>query len=141
MGKKGSQQVAALPWHRAGRALQVLLVTSRDTRRWVIPKGWPMDGRSNAQSARQEAFEEAGVTGAVGKRVLGQFSYDKMSKAGKARRLVVDVYPLRVTQVLNDWPELGERQRQWFAPETAAELVAEPDLQALLRGLKAAHLT
>jgi 8-oxo-dGTP pyrophosphatase MutT (NUDIX family) len=124
-----AQQYAVLPWRRAD-GLEVLLITSRETRRWVIPKGWPMDGRTNAASAGQEAFEEAGIRGPVATEALGFFEYQKRGKG----QLRVDVFAMNVTEVLDQWPEAHERKRQWFPPDTAASLVDEPQLAALIRG-------
>ena len=129
-------QVAALPVRRnlAGE-LQVLLVTSRETRRWVIPKGWPWRDRLDHDAAAGEAWEEAGVRGQPHHASVGSFIYDKR-RHDEVRTLQVNVYLLDVTEEALDWPEVSQRQRQWFSPETAAGLVAEPDLRALLLALQ-----
>jgi 8-oxo-dGTP pyrophosphatase MutT (NUDIX family) len=124
-----AHQYATLPWRRAGQ-LEIMLITSRETKRWVIPKGWPMDGRTNSESAAQEAYEEAGIKGSTTKESLGFFEYQKRGKG----QLRVDVFAMRVTEVLDQWPEAHERTRQWFPSETAAGLVDEPQLAALIRG-------
>src|SRR5205085_5647367 len=86
-------QSAALPWRRTGKGdLEVLLITSRETRRWVIPKGWPIKGKSSAKSAAREAFEEAGVTGKVKKSPVGTYAYDKRLKNGRLQRVRVTVF-------------------------------------------------
>ena len=111
--------------------LEVMLITSRGTGRWVLPKGWPMIGASGVESAVQEALEEAGVRGAAGE-ALGRYPYDKELKDGSVRRLEVEVYPLAVNEELADWKESAERTRRWFAPDEAAGLVAEPELGELI---------
>lgn len=128
-------QFGALCWrmHR-GRA-EVLLITSRDTGRWVIPKGWPIAGKDPAQSAAQEAWEEAGVTGASGHEALGLYAYAKTRRTKEALPCVVTVYPLRVEALAARFPERKERRRRWFAADRAARLVDEPELRALLQGI------
>lgn len=114
---------------------RVLLITSRDTGRWVIPKGWPMEGRSLSGAALQEAWEEAGVRGRVELAELGRFSYDKQQDSGFSVPVEVAVYPVWVENLAEDYPENDQRIRQWFKPEKAASLVDEPGLQNILRRL------
>ena len=125
-------QYAALPWRvdEAG-AVQVLLITSRETRRWVIPKGWPIKGMGSKMSAAREAFEEAGVEGSMGKK-LGLFHYQKRLRSGRIQPVRVAVYPLQVAVELEDWPEKGQREKAWLGPEEASVLVEEPELQAII---------
>jgi 8-oxo-dGTP pyrophosphatase MutT (NUDIX family) len=127
-----AKQYAALPVRRVGGKLEVLLVSSRETRRWVIPKGWPMAGRSEADSAAQEAFEEAGVEGTIAAKPIGSFAYGKRKKSGATVPLTVDVFRLDVRREHDAWPEANERTRKWMTPEQAADAVAEPELSALL---------
>jgi 8-oxo-dGTP pyrophosphatase MutT (NUDIX family) len=108
-----------------------MLITSRGTGRWVLPKGWPMIGVSGVESAVQEALEEAGVRGEASA-PIGRYAYDKTLKDGGVRRLEVEVYPLAVAEELVDWKESAERTRRWFAPSEAAGLVAEPDLAEMI---------
>jgi 8-oxo-dGTP pyrophosphatase MutT (NUDIX family) len=131
---KGRVQYGALPWRMEGGALCVLLITTRTTRRWIIPKGWPMEDRPPHEAAAQEAWEEAGVRGQVGAATVGAFHYDKIRKSGQAKHVRVDVFPLAVTEELADWPEAHERQRRWFSPQEAADAVREPQLADLIRG-------
>ncbi len=128
-------QYGALCWrmHR-GRA-QVLLITSRDTGRWIIPKGWPVATRTAAGSAALEAWEEAGVEGTVAAAPFGLFSYDKLLKPGVTQPCVVTVFTLRVAQLRRRFPERKERRRKWFDAATAARKVAEPELRGLLATL------
>ncbi|WP_425079752.1 NUDIX hydrolase [Ruegeria denitrificans] len=115
---------------------QVLLITSRDTKRWIIPKGWPIDGLSGAETALQEAWEEAGVRAdAVHDEPIGQFTYDKILKDGSAQPVLTNVYRISVRALADGFPEADQRERSWFSPAEAATLVQEPELQALLRKL------
>jgi 8-oxo-dGTP pyrophosphatase MutT (NUDIX family) len=128
-------QYAALPWRRgADGAVEVLVITSRETRRWVIPKGWPIRGMKSPQSAAREAYEEAGVVGEVGKKAVGFYHYDKRLRSGRIQRVGVDVFPLLVTEERETWPEKGQRDKMWTAPGEAAGLVDEPELKAILAG-------
>lgn len=128
-------QVAALCWRlRKGHA-QVLLVTSRDTHRWVLPKGWPIAGLTPQAAAAREAWEEAGVEGKIGTQPLGQYCYDKRLPSQTALPCAVQVFPLRVQTLKASFPERKQRRRKWFAAEAASLLVAEPDLSELLRNL------
>lgn len=127
------KQCAALPVRRQSGKTEVLLVTSRETRRWVIPKGWPVSGLTNAQSAAREALEEAGIEGKIGDLPVGTFRYGKRRKDGTIVPCSVDVYRLDVGTEHADWRESHQRERQWVEPVTAAKLVAEPELAALIR--------
>ena len=130
-----TKQVAAVPFRFNERGdLQVLLVTSRETKRWVLPKGWPWPQVSNYESAAGEAWEEAGVVGRAIKGKIGSFVYDKR-KDGKSTPIKVLVYLLEVTELSRRWPEAAERKRAWFSPEKAADAVNEPELKDILRGL------
>lgn len=125
-------QYGALPWRMADGTLEVLLVTSRGTGRWVIPKGWPHDGLSSAQSAAQEAFEEAGIVGAVTEEPVGSFRYEKVRQEGDCVDCIVYVHALMVEQFLPSWPEKSQRQSQWFPRHIAAQNVAEAELGELI---------
>jgi len=131
-------QFAALPWRRdAGGAVEVLLITSRETRRWVIPKGWPIKGKSSAKSAAQEAFEEAGVRGKIGKRPVGTYAYDKRLKNGRLQHVRVAVFALQVDAEHEVYLEAGQREKLWLPPAEAARQVEEPELMVLLATFKA----
>jgi 8-oxo-dGTP pyrophosphatase MutT (NUDIX family) len=133
-------QFAALCWRMRRDKPEVLLITSRDTGRWVIPKGWQVAGKDGAASAAQEAWEEAGVTGAVHADALGRYGYDKVLTADMCLPCAVSVYPLRVAALARKFPERNERRRKWFTAEKAARKVAEPDLRALLVAVAAGAL-
>lgn len=132
---KGSQ-VAAIPFRRTGTGVEVLLVTSRETHRWVVPKGWPWADRGPHEAAAAEAWEEAGVRGKVQKKPVGCFHYGKRRK-GDVLAVEVTVFLLDVKEEAAHWPEEGQRQRAWFDPASAAEAVAEEELKDLLRSLAA----
>ncbi|SMO38515.1 NUDIX hydrolase [Paracoccus laeviglucosivorans] len=125
-------QVAALCRDESGK---VLLITSRGTGRWIVPKGWPMPGRSLAEAAKQEAWEEAGVCGRVEEGHIGTYTYDKVQDAGYSIPIEVRVYPLAVKKLAMEFPESEQRERKWFMPDKAAELVDEAGLKKLLRSL------
>ncbi len=126
-------QVAAIPVRRTSSgAVEVLLVTSRETRRWVVPKGWPWRKVDDHKAAAGEAWEEAGVRGRAGRKSIGTFTYPKL-RNGVAQLLEVRTYLLVVAEELSTWPEVEQRSRQWFSPERAAQLVAEPELSLMLR--------
>ncbi|WP_247651395.1 NUDIX hydrolase [Roseovarius autotrophicus] len=131
-------QVAALCWRKLMGKKEVLLITSRDTGRWIVPKGWPIEGLNGAQSALREAWEEAGVRAEAARaRPCGQFRYEKILKDGSAMLLVARLYKvrLRAGDLADRFPEAGQRQRLWVRPKKAAQMVEEPDLQAILRAL------
>jgi len=128
-------QFATLPWRRAGQGeVEVLLVTSRETRRWVLPKGWGKHGEAPRLAAAREAYEESGVEGKVALRALGHYGYLKLMKSGRVRAVRVAVHPLEVVREHAEWPEKDVREKLWASPSEAASLVAEPELQELLAG-------
>jgi 8-oxo-dGTP pyrophosphatase MutT (NUDIX family) len=114
-GAEVRAQIAALPWRRdAESGIEVMLVSSRETKRWIIPKGWPIKGMKPHQAAAIEAMEEAGLE-------------------GKIEKEPVDVYPLKVSKQRKSWPEKGQRVTRWFTAEDAADNVFEEELAALIR--------
>ena len=129
-------QYGALPYRvSSGSRAEFMLVTSRQTRRWVIPKGWPKKGKSPHRLAAREAFEEAGVTGAIGRRSVGSFSYEKRLKDGGLIECEVRVFPLQVKRQSKQWPEMQERRIKWLSASKAAEKVKEPMLGKIIRRL------
>ena len=127
-------QYAALCYRmrKKGTVLDVLLITSRDTGRWVIPKGWPMSGRAPHAVAAREAYEEAGVRGTAGKDAIGHYMYKKGIANGLKIDCKVQVYPLEVSELSRNFPEKGERRIEWVSCAEAADRVQEPELRALL---------
>jgi 8-oxo-dGTP pyrophosphatase MutT (NUDIX family) len=129
-------QYAALTYRRAGDSLiEVLLVTSRDTGRWIIPKGWPLKGKPPHKTAAREAREEAGVVGKISRRPIGSFSYEKRLKGGKVIVCKVQVFVLKVKRQQASWQEKGERQLNWLSHATAAETVGDRVLGTIISGL------
>lgn len=129
-------QAAALPLRlKKSGTLKVLLVTSRDTGRWVLPKGWIEKGSKPHEAAACEAEEEAGVRGRIDNEAIGTFSYAKVLDRKTVQSVEVSVFPMYVCEVKDSWPESGVRKRRWVTPEQAAELVAEPGLAAIFEEL------
>jgi 8-oxo-dGTP pyrophosphatase MutT (NUDIX family) len=127
------QQAGALCFRRAeNEAPKVLLITSRENKRWVIPKGWPKNGEEFDRAAAREAFEEAGVKGAVQGKALGDYVYAKR-RPTLILPVKVFVYPLCALKIKRYWPEADQRERRWFPIDLAAEKVIEPELAALIR--------
>jgi 8-oxo-dGTP pyrophosphatase MutT (NUDIX family) len=118
---------------------EVLLITSLNTRRWILPKGWLMPDMTLAGSAAREAFEEAGVTGTIAGDPVGSYHYLKEKKDGCGMPCSVDVFALEVTEQLADWPEKGAREITWLPRDAAAALVSEPGLRQLLQDFSRQH--
>ncbi|MFZ5964794.1 NUDIX hydrolase [Thalassococcus sp. BH17M4-6] len=121
-------------WDKSGN-LKVLLITSRDTGRWVMPKGWTMNGFKPWAAAEIEALEEAGAKGYISKDRIGVYRYPKILDDGRIIPCRVRVYPMIVERLKKNWKERDERRRRWFSPKAAAALVNEPDLADLLKTL------
>ena len=128
-----SMQVGAVC--RCVRTGEVVLITSRGTGRWVIPKGWPMEGKSLPAAAATEAWEEAGVEGRMHESELGRYRYDKEQDRGYSVPVEVRVFLMDADRERADFPESRQRRRRWFAPQDAARLVAEPGLREILLAL------
>jgi 8-oxo-dGTP pyrophosphatase MutT (NUDIX family) len=126
-------QTAALPWRctKAGN-FEFLLVTSRSSQRWIIPKGRPMTGKSLAQAAAQEAYEEAGVRGKIDGRSVGSFEHMKQSAVGGPVTVLVHVYSLAVERELASWPEKEQRARRWFLQPQALEAIESEGLRSVV---------
>jgi 8-oxo-dGTP pyrophosphatase MutT (NUDIX family) len=125
-------QYGALCWRAAGSGIDVLLITSRDTGRWIIPKGWPIAGLAPEAAAAQEAWEEAGVQGVVTPLSIGRYGYQKILTVEAQIPCAVAVYALQVLSLADSFPEVAQRRRQWFPSDTAARLVNETDLGRLI---------
>lgn len=133
----GPLQVAALPYRRRPDGMaEVLLVTTRGTGQWMVPKGWPISGKTLPQAAAQEAYEEAGVRGKTAKQELGRFPHRKTALLEGAIDCVVAVFPLAVEEELTSWPERGERVRRWFSLEEAEKNVQSSQLAAIIAALR-----
>lgn len=127
-------QHGAICWRMHQGAVQVLLVSSRDSGRWIIPKGWPINGLSPHETALQEAWEEAGVKGTADPLCLGLYPYLKVLSPDRAIPCIVSVYAVQVVRLRARFPERKERNRKWYAQQKAAAKVEEPALCALLAG-------
>jgi 8-oxo-dGTP pyrophosphatase MutT (NUDIX family) len=127
-------QYGALPYRfTRDAALEILLVTTRKSKRWIIPKGWPIRALRPAKSAAREAFEEAGVRGRVGGKSIGFFSYEKaLDDNGIRASCEVRVFPLLVRRQSEIWPEIEQRVVQWVAPNKALMLIKDQELKALV---------
>lgn len=126
-------QVAALCWRKTNTEPQILLIRSLDSNRWIIPKGWPMRGKTLSQAAEIEAWEEAGVSGQVSTDPIGTFQYDKRRASGVKQPCTVQVFTLHVTDREDDFPEADLRRAKWFTTLDAMERVREADLRALIQ--------
>lgn len=133
--QKARHQIAALPLRWKGKTIQALMVTSRDTGRWVVPKGWTMKDVKPWAAAAIEALEEAGAKGHISREMAGTYHYDKVLDDGSTVLCRVRVYPMVVDKLKSDWKERAERTRSWFELEEAADLVDEPELAELLRSI------
>ncbi|RLP23351.1 NUDIX domain-containing protein [Mesorhizobium sp. YM1C-6-2] len=125
-------QVAALPWRTAGDGVEIMLITSRDTGRWVLPKGWPENDENLYDAAAREAAEEAGLSGSVSRQHAGRYYYSKALSSGEDVPCEVLVYALEVDKVAEKWKEKRQRKRKWVTPSEAARMLNEPDLCKLV---------
>ncbi len=124
--------MAALPWRLSPAGVEILLVTSLDTGRWVLPKGWAKSRESLHDAAAREAAEEAGISGGIDRRALGSYRYLKRRGDGDDIACEVQVFPLETDRLADKWPERKKRTRTWFTPAEAMAAVHEPDLAALI---------
>lgn len=126
-------QFGVLPFRiRKKGGVEVMLITSLDTGRWIIPKGWPMDGMRPGEAAAQEAWEEAGLRGRVYDEVLGLYAYSKWLDEELSMPCIVVVFALEVGHEETAFPEAGARKRKWLSPKKAAQRVDEPDLKQII---------
>ncbi|WP_435170621.1 NUDIX hydrolase [Falsirhodobacter sp. 1013] len=130
--RKPLSQCGALCWRQNDLRKEVLLITSREAGRWIIPKGWPMKGKTLVQAAEQEAWEEAGVRGTANLGSMGCYRYVKRSGSPSAAEVDVTVFALQVFEERNDFPEHGQRNKLWTTPEDAARLVENRGLSVLI---------
>src|SRR3954470_6322639 len=126
-------QYAALPYRPTGSSgTEVMLVTSRGRQRWIIPKGWPHSGKAPCDTAAREAFEEAGVLGAVERRSVGSFRYKKRLKKGRVAVCDVHVFPLNVARQRQRWPEKNQREIKWVSVKEAVGVVRNRRLREII---------
>lgn len=137
LGKSGKRDVrtqfGVLPYRVVNGKVQILLITSRETGRWIIPKGWPEAGLSATASAAREAWEEAGIEGRISETCLGLYSYLKALEDRDRLPVVVAVFPVKVSRLAEKFPEQKARKRKWFSRKKAAARVVEPELRRILR--------
>jgi 8-oxo-dGTP pyrophosphatase MutT (NUDIX family) len=133
--KEAKRQIAAMPLRWKDGEVEVLMVTSRETERWIVPKGWTMKDMQPWEAAATEALEEAGVSGRISREPFGSYSYQKRLDGGRSVLCRVKVYPMIVAEMRKTWKEKSERRRAWFRVGKAAKMVDEPELAALLRSL------
>ena len=108
-----ARQFAALCWRRNGKDVEVLLVTSSHGR-WILPKGWPIEGKTPREAALIEAWEEAGVKkGKIARDPVGSYRSTKITDDGEEVPCLVDVYRVEVTKIVGDYPEANRRNRRW----------------------------
>ena len=131
--RNARSQFGALCYSISDGKIRVLLVTSRRTQRWILPKGWPENGMTPGESAANEAMEEAGVTGKLNERPLGVYYYEKTVGSGKNYPCIVTIYELKVKKTWANYKEKSERRRKWFSQKGAAKRVLEPDLALLIK--------
>ena len=123
-------QSGAVPFRRGKDGVQILLITSRSRKRWVIPKGIIEPDLSPQESAQKEAFEEAGITGKIINKTLGKYAYKKWGGT-----CTVQVFLLEVEEILEDWPEAFFRTREWISVEEASKRVDENDLKKIIQAI------
>jgi uncharacterized protein len=125
-----------LAYQRVGKkrdaSIRIMLVTSRQTRRWIIPKGNVDDGMTPHAAAAQEAEEEAGVRGKVSRNALGSFTYDKRIVGSICVTATIDVFPLAVREVMDEWKESKWRRRRWFTLDEVADAIEEQELHEII---------
>jgi len=135
---KGSArtQFAALCWRRKNGKLQILLITSRRRKRWIVPKGWPMDGKTPAECAAIEAWEEAGVIGKTSDECIGVYSYERLREGEEIIPCLALLYPIAVKKLKSKFPEKRDRKRKWVSPKEAAKMVKHRELAKLITSFK-----
>lgn len=126
-------QAAALCLRDGPGGPEVLLIRTLRLKQWIIPKGWPMKGKTLAEAAAIEAWEEAGVRGVLGTEPIGAFTYTKVKKSGLPVSCRARIFRLDVTQVSDSYPEAGRRERAWVPLAQAAAMVRDPELGTLLQ--------
>ncbi|HVW75828.1 MAG TPA: NUDIX hydrolase [Rhizomicrobium sp.] len=139
--REHGNQVAALCWRLGSRGLEVLLITSLNSRRWILPKGWPEADLTGSENAAREAFEEAGVIGRIAPQPVGHYYYLKEKRDNHGMPVRVDVFALAVTKELDDWPEKNARTLAWMPLREAIEKVSEPGVRTVLKNFHKPHAT
>ncbi|WP_370932026.1 NUDIX hydrolase [Bartonella sp. DGB1] len=126
-------QVGAIAYKYINNKYEILLVTSKTSKRWIIPKGWPQKNKNLSESALQETIEEAGATGNITQIPVGHYYYEKLSRSKqKSKKIRLDVFGLEVTEIYQDWQERYQRCRQWFTADEAVLIIEQPELAQLV---------
>ncbi len=120
-------QSAVIPYRQGEKGLEIMLITSRKKKRWVIPKGIAEPDMTPEDSAAKEAYEEAGIKGEVHSGVIGSYTYKKWGGT-----CTVKVYVMRVTEELQVWEE-DFRDRSWLDLEEAAGRMTEKAMRKIMR--------
>ena len=137
--REHGRQVAALCWRHSPKRnsqLEVLLITSLNSKRWIVPKGWPEAELSASENAAREAFEEAGVMGKISPEPIGSYHYLKEKKDGGGIPCSVEVFALEVTKQVDDWPEKDARELAWMPVQHAMMQVSEPGVRQILKDFR-----
>lgn len=121
-----------MPWRDTGHGVEIMLITSRDTGRWVLPKGWPEAKELLCEAAAREAGEEAGLSGTISHHEAGRYFYAKALASGEEVPCEVLVFPLQVDKIADRWKEKRSRTRKWVSPAEAVRMVNEPDLGQII---------
>jgi 8-oxo-dGTP pyrophosphatase MutT (NUDIX family) len=135
-----TQQAGALGWMQDEGALKFAIVTSRRTGRWVFPKGGIDAGKTPAETAKNEIFEEAGVIGEAGTEPVGSYRTAKI-RPPLIWTVEVALYPVEIAQVLPEWQEMNQRERRFVGLEKARELLSQPEMADLAERFAASRLT
>lgn len=135
-GEKGSArtQFAALCWRIRKDKVQILLITSRRRKRWIVPKGWPMEGKTPAECALTEAWEEAGVIGTASDACIGVYSFPRLREDEETVPCLAMLYPVKVKSMKKKFPEVKDRRRKWVSRKKAAKMVPHRELAELILG-------
>lgn len=126
-------QFAAICYRLKKEKVEILLITSRTSKRWIVPKGWPVNGKTPAEAAAIEAWEEAGVRGTCDGRCIGIFSYSKDMDGNSALPCLAMLFAIEVNELADEYPEADERKRKWVSRKKASKMVDEPELSRILR--------
>ncbi len=125
-------QAAAICWRLSQQGeIEILLISSLGSGRWILPKGHLRKRELSFRAAQREALEEAGISGKIRKKPVGYFRYKKDGRI----ELTVAVHLLKVFSDNEIHPELGQRRKVWVAPHDATLLVDEPELKTILGSL------
>jgi 8-oxo-dGTP pyrophosphatase MutT (NUDIX family) len=124
-------QSAVIPFIKEGEEFKVILITTRKKKKWTIPKGIIEPDLDSIESARNEANEEAGIDGYIEPVIFDNFEYEKWGGICH-----VKVYLMEVNQIMDEWPEMNFRQREFFDPDRAVEIIGREEIKTVLNRFK-----